>query len=156
MKKYLIMLAAIVTVAAGCLALTSCGDDHHDIEDSYIAEDLDGIWYGDMQIDNFNWRGHYWDDIDVEWEFFHTNPYGGYGYETDYYPDGTCIKRQDRFTYTVVNGYINIRYDDYENTYARIYQYSLTGRRFNGQFVAYDNNWRDGKTYASFSLRRDY
>ena len=135
MKKYLIMLAAIVTVAAGCYTLTSCGHD-----DDEISYTLDGYWEGKVS----NW---YDGTTYVDWEFIANGDIWstGYGYEWDYDSDWYSVSTtKRRFDYIVNNGVITITYHDGSGQQAQIRHYRLTNRTFSGELRLYRGGyWQD-------------
>ena len=127
-------------VAVLCLTLSSCKDDN-------IAKTLDGVWEGEVS-QNYSWR---WTDYTkyqyVEMEFI-TDPYRyakGYGYEYDYYSDGY---EKVRFTFEVNNEDIYIDYADGVHVCIPRRYYTLTDRRFSGEF----RNYRTGGYLGSFSF----
>ena len=142
MKKiYNYLFVGIVAMLS--MTLSSCNDDN-------IAGTLDGVWEGTVidNWDDWSWR---WKDytryqyVDIE---FITDPYRyaqGYGYEYDYYSDGY---ERVHFTFEVRNEDIYINYADGVHVCIPRRYYTLTDRRFSGEFR--DN--RTGKYLGSFSF----
>lgn len=132
MKKIFSFALVALTVM---VTLISCRDDE-------IAEDLAGIWEGEVAQAFFVGRYTYEVDyqaVDIE---FYKNPYRyakGDGVEYDYsgydrYNDCYYYYRCS-FVYEVKNGSIYIDYAD--GTHVVIRDYSLSGTHFSGSFRHY-------------------
>jgi hypothetical protein len=144
MKKIFTLALLAVTVL---VTLSSCRDDE-------IAEDLAGIWEGEVAqayfLNRYSTAVDY-QSVDIE---FYKNPYRyaqGDGIEYDYTGydrHGNCYYYVSRFVYEVRNGRIYMDYDD--RTRVVISRYSLSGSRFSGTF----NDYYSGEYLADFDLYR--
>ena len=145
MKKIFTLALMAMTVM---VTLSSCQRDEE------IAEDLAGIWEGEVAqtyfVNRYSTAVDY-QSVDIE---FYKNPYRyakGDGIEYDYSGydrHGNCYYYVCRFVYEVRNGYIYMDYED--DTHVVISRYSLSGTRFSGTF----NDYYSGEYLADFDLFR--
>ena len=141
-QKRNMMVMAIVAMLS--LTMTSCN-----IEDEFVADDLQGTWYGSVKNEYFNYRyGYTTEWTEVQMEFF-KDPFvfaEGSGREIDY-----CGRQYSSiigFNYHVRNQVIYIDY--YDGTKIAIYNYSLRSSKFSGEF----HDYHTGEFKASFNLNR--
>lgn len=144
MKKIFTYAFMAMTVL---LTLSSCHDDE-------IAQDLAGIWEGEVAqsyfVNRYSTAVDY-QSVDIH---FYKDPYHyaqGDGVEFDYsgYDRyGNIYYYESRFVYEVRNGRIYMNYDD--GTRVVISHYSLSGSRFSGTF----NDYYSGDYLADFDLYR--
>lgn len=143
MKENIRKIASYMVMFLLAFTFASCEDDQ-------IAQDLDGIWEGEVASTYFT---HRWGQqtqyqyVDIE---FYADPYRyakGTGIEYDYYGDGYRYS-QCGFNFEVRDGIIYIDYND--GTSVAIRNYRLTNNRFQGDFIDY---W-SGEYLASFNFVR--
>ena len=137
MKKFLTFLFLAVTA----MTFVSCDDDK-------IANSLDGIWTGRVDMEYFNYRskgGSFFVEIQ-----FYADPsqYAkGTGIERDYSERGVCTS-VNNFDFEVRNERIYLHYDD--GTDVVIRNYELVDNHFHGFFL----NYNTGEVLAEFNLYR--
>lgn len=155
MKENLQKIASCLLIVLFALTLHSCEDDE-------IAQQLDGIWEGQVASTYFSHRfGEQteYQYVDIE---FYADPYKyakGAGMEYDYYGYSNAYSKC-AFSFEVRNGIIYLDYDD--GTSVAIRNYRLNGSRFSGEFIDYwsgdylasfdftkVSNWRYNRSYRS-------
>lgn len=127
MKKIL----SIMIILAGMFMLTGCS------EDALIANDLKGIWRGEIAQEYFNHRGgRVTEYTEVEYEFYGEGVRGGTGRELAYY--GSRRYDVSNFDYEVRDGniYLYFHRRGYGNDII-IRDYHLSERTFGGIFQDY-------------------
>ena len=140
-KKYLMVMAIVAMLS---MTMTSC-----DIEDEFVASDLEGTWYGSVKSEYFDYRYGYsteWTDVQLEFFKDPTVFAEGAGREIDYC--GRHYSSVVGFNYHVRNQVIYIDY--YDGTKIAIYNYSLRSRKFSGEF----HDYYTGDFKASFHFDR--
>lgn len=143
MKKFTSILA-IMVMAAMSFTLVSCDDD------DYIADTLWGVWEGDMQV-RMDYHGHTYYAYETELAF-DRNPYeyaSGTGYWIDYYSGAPWDYYASHIEWNVYNNVIEI-YSIEDDTYYRIYDYTLSDNYFTGWL---ESEWGDD---IQFRLRKTY
>ena len=145
MKKMYTLLA-LALMGLMPLALTSCVFDD---DDDYVANNLQGIWRGQIQSEYY--YGRYGRDVqytDTQIEFY-SDPYSyarGRGREIDY--NYSYYGDEVYFSYFVRNNVIYMDYEDGSNI--AIYHWDLYGDTFTGEF----HDYYTGEYLASFRLYR--
>lgn len=143
MKQKILNIATLLLVMFTALSFQSCEDDD-------IAQQLDGIWEGQVAQTYFDYRWGEQTDyqyVDIE---FYTDPYKyakGTGIEYDYY--GNSYRYSEcPFYFEVRNGIIYLDYNDGASVAIR--NYRLSHNHFTGEFIDY---W-SGEYLASFDFQK--
>lgn len=158
----LIYMKEKIQKLASCILIVILALTFHSCEDDEIAQQLDGIWEGEVASTYFSHRfgeRTEYQYVDIE---FYADPYRyakGTGIEYDYYGNSYYYS-ECSFSFEVRNGIIYLDYQD--GTSVAIRNYRLNGSRFSGDFIDYwsgdylasfnfvkVNNWRYNRSYRS-------
>ena len=148
MKK-LTSLLTMLLLAVTSVSLTSC-------EDEMIADTLEGTWEGNMYISSY-YDNRYYDATYSEICFLR-DPLSyttGDGYWVDYYSGAPWDYIANHIRWSVSDGVIRVRFME-ENCTVYIYDYYLSGNRFEGELVDGDNRVRFSLRHTSSPNWDDY
>lgn len=125
----------LVALLSLCMVFTACEPDP-DTEESMV---LSGQWRGDWGMYYVyqyprSGREETYKSYDTDIVFYPDYDYAthGYGYQVDWYAEGPYERLSFRFTWSIVNGVVNVQYPGYPEYDTFIRDYHLDNDRFTG------------------------